>query len=105
MKDFINRYQIQRGRKVSYIPGWDCHGLPIELKALQALRKETADKDPATVLAKSSDMTPFQIRHLAKTLANGTIETQKKTFRSWGILGDWDNAWKTMGNHVPPLRL
>lgn len=32
LKDFINRYQMLKGRKVSYVPGWDCHGLPIELK-------------------------------------------------------------------------
>lgn len=99
------RYQIQRGRKVSFIPGWDCHGLPIELKALQALRRTTAERDPAAVLANSSDMTPAQIRDLAKNLASETIESQKKTFKSWGIIGDWDNAWKTMGRYVPLLRL
>ena len=38
LKDFINRYQIMLGKRVSFVPGWDCHGLPIELKVLQGLK-------------------------------------------------------------------
>ncbi|MEG4201966.1 class I tRNA ligase family protein, partial [Microcoleus sp. Pol12A5] len=38
LKDFINRYQMLRGKKVRYVPGWDCHGLPIELKVLQNMK-------------------------------------------------------------------
>jgi len=40
LKDFINRYQTLQGRKVKYVPGWDCHGLPIELKVLQSMKDE-----------------------------------------------------------------
>ena len=40
MQDFINRYQTLQGRKVKYVPGWDCHGLPIELKVLQSMKDE-----------------------------------------------------------------
>lgn len=39
LKDFINRYQMLKGRKVSYVPGWDCHGLPIELKVCAVFRE------------------------------------------------------------------
>ena len=40
LKDVINKYQVLRGRRVRYVPGWDCHGLPIELKVLQSMDQE-----------------------------------------------------------------
>lgn len=44
LKDFINRYQILKGRKVSYVPGWDCHGLPIELKVRNVYNGRDSDE-------------------------------------------------------------
>ena len=64
-------------------PGWDCHGLPIELKALQQLG-EKAPENAASV------------RAVAKRLATQTVQGQKQTFQKWGIMADWDNAWTTM---------
>jgi isoleucyl-tRNA synthetase len=42
LKDVVNRYMLLRGRRVVFVPGWDCHGLPIELKALESVSKTTA---------------------------------------------------------------
>ncbi|KAL5611767.1 hypothetical protein BROUX41_000658 [Berkeleyomyces rouxiae] len=84
LKDMILRVKIQQGRRVVYRPGWDCHGLPIELKALEALGKS------------AKELTPTQIRKAARGLASKTIVKQMKEFRSFGIMSDWDNRWTTM---------
>lgn len=84
LKDVICRFEISRGKRVSYIPGWDCHGLPIEIKALQALQKS------------HESMTPTAIRDAARQLADRTVGEQKKGFKEWAVMGDWDNAWRTM---------
>lgn len=83
-KDVICRFQVGQGKKVSYIPGWDCHGLPIEIKALQAQKKDAAQTDPVSV------------REAARELAARTIEEQKNGFKEWAVMGDWDNAYQTM---------
>ncbi|RIB05940.1 isoleucine--tRNA ligase [Gigaspora rosea] len=85
LKDIINRYKVLKGHKVAFIPGWDCHGLPIELKALSELKN--VDK---------SLLTPMQIRFTARKCALNTIEIQMSEFRSWAIMGDWDNSYKTL---------
>ncbi|KAH9866484.1 hypothetical protein IAQ61_008489, partial [Plenodomus lingam] len=83
-KDIICRFEVGRGKKVSYIPGWDCHGLPIEIKALQAQKKD------------ASEISPVSVREAARKLATRTIEQQKEGFKEWAVMGDWDNAYKTM---------
>lgn len=83
-KDVICRFEVGQGKKVSYIPGWDCHGLPIEVKALQAQKKDAAQTDPVSV------------REAARELATRTMEEQKKGFKEWAVMGDWDNAYQTM---------
>ena len=89
LKDIICRFQLSQGKRVEYIPGWDCHGLPIELKALQK-QKELGQE------SKVQQYEAVAIRNLASQLAADTVEEQKKGFREWGIMADWDNAWKTM---------
>ncbi|KAL9130680.1 MAG: hypothetical protein Q9217_001207 [Psora testacea] len=95
LKDITCRFQLSQGRRVSYVPGWDCHGLPIELKALEEQRKQNRDES-------GEDNPPepqynaVAIRESAKALALKTVEAQKKQFREWAIMADWDNAWKTM---------
>ncbi|KAK6538723.1 isoleucine-tRNA ligase [Orbilia ellipsospora] len=99
LKDIIVRYNIKLGNRVSYIPGWDCHGLPIELKALQNIRGTTDDvstMSPAEAVERSKDLKASEIRGLARDLASNTVEAQKKEFRSWGVIGDWENAYRTM---------
>ena len=86
-----------------YKPGWDCHGLPIELKALQAQRtkeeqassSEDAPRQEAAA-ASGACMSSSDIRRIARTLASETIENQMASFREWGVMGDWDRPYKTM---------
>ncbi|PVI03358.1 isoleucyl-tRNA synthetase-like protein [Periconia macrospinosa] len=83
-KDIICRYQVSQGKKVSFIPGWDCHGLPIEVKALQAQKRDLASTHPVSV------------REAARQLAADTVELQKAGFKEWAVMGDWAHAYKTM---------
>lgn len=89
LKDIICRFQVSQGKRVEYIPGWDCHGLPIELKALQK-QQELGQ------LSEDRQYESSAIRKLASQLAADTVVEQKKGFREWGIMADWDNAWTTM---------
>ncbi|KAG6854411.1 hypothetical protein C0991_006953 [Blastosporella zonata] len=79
LKDIINRFHVSMGRKVNYIPGWDCHGLPIENKALQELGQDSSST-PANV-----------IREAAHATARREIASQKEQFRHFGIMADWSD--------------
>ncbi|KAM8736636.1 isoleucine--tRNA ligase, mitochondrial isoform 3-T3 [Acanthopagrus schlegelii] len=81
LKDIRNRFEMLRGRQVHYIPGWDCHGLPIELKALG----ESA----------TSGLDPLQIRRKARVFAEQAIARQKAAFQRWGVMADWDQCYYT----------
>ncbi|KAK2594813.1 isoleucine-tRNA ligase [Conoideocrella luteorostrata] len=83
MKDIILRTQVQAGRRVVYRPSWDCHGLPIEMKALGS--------NPS-----GGGLTPVKVRESARRLASKTIADQMKGFQSFGIMADWENKWTTM---------
>lgn len=85
LKDVINKYQILRGRKVRYIPGWDCHGLPIELKVLQSM-----DQDQRQAL------TPIKLRKKAAAYARKQVDSQMKGFQRWGIWADWQEPYLTL---------
>jgi isoleucyl-tRNA synthetase len=85
LKDIVCRFKIMTGHNVSYIPGWDCHGLPIEMKVLEKMSAE-----------QRASQTPLELRRQAKAYALGQIETQKKEFMRWGVLGEWDNPYLTM---------
>lgn len=88
LKDIICRVKIQQGKRVIYVPGWDCHGLPIELKAIERQNKlRQGDNE---------ELNSDKIRQAARNLASETIKQQKKGFREWGVFADWDNAWNTM---------
>lgn len=80
LKDITNRYQVLRGKRVHYMPGWDCHGLPIEAKALASM---SADQRQA--------LDPQEIRKRAHDEAVKAIETQKTEFSQFGIMADWSN--------------
>jgi isoleucyl-tRNA synthetase len=96
LKDIIVRSKLGRGNRVHYRPGWDCHGLPIELKALQQNQAAQQEKGAEPGEAEASNMSPLKIRRKASQLAGRTIEEQKKEFRSWGVMGEWDTPYKTM---------
>lgn len=89
LKDITCRFQLSQGKRVEFVPGWDCHGLPIELKALEHLRDlgvTSDDERPG----------PMLVRSTASEVASQSVEKQKKSFQEWGIMADWENAWKTM---------
>ena len=85
LKDIINRYQLLKGRKVCYIPGWDCHGLPIELKVLQNIKS-----------AERQSLTPLKLRQKAKEFAWKTVEEQRESFKRYGVWGNWDKPYLTL---------
>ena len=62
--------------RVEYKPGWDCHGLPIELKALQS------------IVASEKEITAVKIREISRKFASDTIKKQKKSINQWGIMCD-----------------
>lgn len=103
LKDLILRSELAREKRVHYRPGWDCHGLPIELKALQQARTQhvqgQAQEDVPKLEAAAASgmgMSAVDVRSKARQLATETIETQKKSFREWGVMGEWDQPYKTM---------
>ena len=85
LKDTINKYQLLQGRKVRYVPGWDCHGLPIELKVLQTMSQ-----------SERRSLTPLELRQRAKTWALEQVEQQKTGFRRYGVWGDWEHPYLTL---------
>jgi isoleucyl-tRNA synthetase len=85
LKDIINKYQLLRGRKVRYVPGWDCHGLPIELKVLQNMKSE-----------ERQNLTPLKLRHKARNFALKAVDEQRQGFKRYGIWGDWEHPYLTM---------
>lgn len=91
LKDITCRFQLSLGKRVDYVPGWDCHGLPIEIKALeqQQVREPTNN-------GSGGARKPSEIRSIARRLAHDAFSKQKQAFQQWGIMADWDMAWKTM---------
>ncbi|MBD2185869.1 isoleucine--tRNA ligase [Planktothrix sp. FACHB-1355] len=85
LKDIINKYQLLGGRKVRYVPGWDCHGLPIELKVLQDMKA-----------AERQNLTPLELRRKARDFALKTVDEQREGFKRFGVWGDWDNPYLTL---------
>ena len=87
LKDVVVRSQQMLGRDSVYVPGWDCHGLPIEWQVEQAYRKEGRDKDSVPVSAFRADCRAF---------AEHWIDVQKAEFKRLGVIGDWDDPYTTM---------
>nr|WP_228035256.1 isoleucine--tRNA ligase [Oculatella sp. LEGE 06141] len=85
LKDVINKYQLLQGRKAQYVPGWDCHGLPIELKVLQAMSQKERES-----------LTPIQLRRRAKEWALQQMEQQRSSFMRYGVWGDWQHPYLTL---------
>lgn len=85
LKDIICRTKLAEGKRVNYVPGWDCHGLPIELKALEHHGWQ-----------QGQNVDPVAIRKAARNFASTAVKKQMKGFKSWGVMADWENHWKTM---------
>ena len=85
LKDIIIKYKTLRGFSAPYIPGWDCHGLPIEFKVSQEMRKAgDTNADAAT------------IRRACDAYARKYIDLQRTQFKRLGVLGDWENPYLTL---------
>ncbi|MDJ0922353.1 MAG: isoleucine--tRNA ligase [Henriciella sp.] len=87
VKDIIVRNHQMRGYDASYLPGWDCHGLPIEWKVEEEFRSKGRTKD---------DVTGAEFRVRCREYAAEQIEVQKAGFRRCGVEGEWDNPYLTM---------
>ena len=85
LKDIIVKYQNLRGRQAPYVPGWDCHGLPIEYKVTQDMRK-----------AGQTTSDPVAIRAACADYARKFVDLQRAQFKRLGVLGDWDNPYLTL---------
>ena len=89
LKDIIIKYKTLRGFSAPYVPGWDCHGLPIEFKVSQEMRKENGSAD-----AVSFD--PVVIRKACDAYARKYIDIQRAQFKRLGVMGDWENPYLTL---------
>ena len=87
LKDVINRSQQMMGKDSVYVPGWDCHGLPIEWKIEEKYRAEGKDKDEVPIV---------DFRRECREFAEGWIDIQREEFKRLGVNGDWDNPYTTM---------
>lgn len=84
LKDIIVRSKQMEGFDAPYVPGWDCHGLPIEHNVDQKLG------------SKKNNMTQVEIRKECRSYAEGFIDIQREEFKRLGVMGEWDNPYLTM---------
>lgn len=84
LKDIIVKSRVMDGMDAPYVPGWDCHGLPIELKVEEKIGKVGVKVDATT------------FRKACREYALSQVELQKKDFKRLGVFGDWDNPYLTM---------
>ncbi|MBO9581430.1 MAG: isoleucine--tRNA ligase [Sphingobium sp.] len=87
LKDIIVRSQSLLGKDAPYVPGWDCHGLPIEWKIEEEYRKKKQNKD---------EVPPQEFRAQCRAYADKWVGVQKEQFKRLGIMGDWDDPYLTM---------
>jgi isoleucyl-tRNA synthetase len=87
LKDMVCRTQSLLGKDAPYVPGWDCHGLPIEWKVEEQYRKKKLDKD---------QVDPVEFRAECRAYAQHWVDTQREQLKRLGINGDWDNPYLTM---------
>ena len=85
LKSFVVNWKLLKGDRARYVPGWDCHGLPIELKVLQSLPE-----------AERRALSPEGLRSKAREYAQKTVDSQRSQFRRYGLFGDWDRPYMTL---------
>lgn len=85
LKDFIVRYKNMSGFKAPYVPGWDTHGLPTELKA----RKEAG-------VSSSADISVIELRKMCQKFVEQSLDDQRTQFKRLGVIGEWDNPYITL---------
>ena len=87
LKDLVVRSQQMMGKDSNYVPGWDCHGLPIEWKVEEKYRAEGKDKDQVPI---------NEFRKECRDYAAHWVDVQREGFKRFGIEGDWDHPYSTM---------
>jgi isoleucyl-tRNA synthetase len=87
LKDMVCRTQNLMGKDAPYVPGWDCHGLPIEWKVEEQYRKKKKNKD---------EVPAKEFRAECRAYAQKWVDTQREQLKRLGIMGDWDNPYLTM---------
>ena len=87
LKDIIVRSQTLMGKDAPYVPGWDCHGLPIEWKIEEQYRAKKRSKD---------EVPPAEFRAECRAYAAHWVDVQKGQFQRLGVLGDWEDPYLTM---------
>src|SRR5438270_235564 len=80
LKDFVVKSQTMLGKRAPYVPGWDCHGLPIEYK----------------VVKESRELSPLEVRKKCEAFARKYINIQREQFKRLGVFGDWEKPYLTM---------
>ncbi len=87
LKDIIVRFHQMDGKDSVYVPGWDCHGLPIEWKIEEQYKKNKKNKNEVPIV---------EFRKECRAFAEKWIDVHKDQFRRLGVIGDWDNYYSTM---------
>jgi len=87
LKDLVSRSKTMLGYNSAYVPGWDCHGLPIEWKVEEQYRAKGKNKD---------DVEINEFRNECRSFAQFWVDTQREEFKRLGIVGDWSNPYLTM---------
>ena len=87
LKDIVNRSQQMLGKDANYVPGWDCHGLPIEWRVEQDYRERGRAKDEVPLA---------EFRGACRAFAEHWIDVQREEFRRLGVEGDWEHPYTTM---------
>ena len=91
LKDMVVRSQQMMGKDARYIPGWDCHGLPIEWKIEEQYRKKGKNKDDVDVV---------EFRQECRAFAEGWVDVQREEFKRLGVTGNWAEPYLTMNFHA-----
>ena len=91
LKDIIIRYQQMSGKNAVYVPGWDCHGLPIEWKIEEEYKKKGKDKKNISII---------EFRKECRDFASSWIAKQRDQFKRLGVEGDWKNPYMTMSKEA-----
>ena len=98
LKDIIVKFHQMDGKDSVYVPGWDCHGLPIEWKIEEQYKKNKKNKNEVPIV---------EFRKECRSFAEKWIGVHKEQFKRLGVVGDWENYYSTMsydgssGRHVP----
>ncbi len=87
LKDIVTKFHQMNGKDSVYVPGWDCHGLPIEWKIEEQYKKDKKNKNDVPIV---------EFRKECRDFANKWIDVHKKQFQRLGVIGDWKNYYSTM---------